>query len=324
MTTNRQYVERATLVVQDLINNGGYLNPEQDAAFIRTLRISPTMLREARSVVMMNPTKEINKIEFQSMILKPSQGEGVELGSSNRSKPTTSKVELVTKKLMAEVNLTYEDLEDNIERGNIGEHREGGSPAAGGGLMQTVLDLMADRVAEDSENYALNAISGGSYADAVLNYDNGWLALADAGTHFVDAAGVSLSKEVFKHGLMELPSQYKRRRSGLRNYVSDNQEIEYRNTVADRATAAGDAALNGLPAIFAHGVPITPVAYMPEDTGLLCDPQNLIWGIQRRFLMEIDKIIREQLIVVVVSMRVDIQIQELDALVKYRNIGDPL
>jgi hypothetical protein len=64
-----------------------------------------------------------------------------------RVKPTVSGVTLTTKEVIAEVQIPYDVLEDNIERG-------GWTPPfrkALGGLHQTIIDLIAERAALDLE-----------------------------------------------------------------------------------------------------------------------------------------------------------------------------
>ena len=59
---------------------------------------------------------------------------------------------------------------------------------------------------------------------------------------------------------------------------------------------------------------------MPTSQGLLCHPKNLIFGIQRRVTMEFDKNIRARQWIIVVTARVDFQIEETESVVKYTGI----
>jgi len=60
---------------------------------------------------------------------------------------------------------------------------------------------------------------------------------------------------------------------------------------------------------------------MPAANGLLTDPKNLIFGIQRQIHIETDKDIRSREYIIVLTARVDFQIEEEEAVVKYTNIG---
>jgi len=120
---------------------------------------------------------------------------------------------------------------------------------------------------------------------------------------------------------MTLPDQYLRQRNAMRNYVSHNNETEYRDTVANRATAVGDSALRGLPEVFAFGIPVRPVSLMPASKGLFTNPLNLLWGVQRAMHLEWDKEITSRTLIIVLSARVAVQVEETEALVVYNSIG---
>jgi len=319
MRSNKELLKLATLSVADLDTTGGALLPEQAARFIRTLRVQPTLLNEVRGVEMRANTRNINKVQFADPILKPGVS-NTALLEADRSTVTTAQVVLETEEVVAEVRLPYDVIEDNIERGGIGTHREGGRPAAGGGFIETVLTLMANRAAEDLENLAINGDTAGAGLMGLLD---GYLKLLDGGSNIVDFNNATIDKDLFKQGMKMMPDQYLGNRSALRNYVSQDQEIEYRDTIAERATSVGDSALTGMPPIFAFGVPVRAVSYMPEAKGILTDPRNLIWGIQRNIHVEMDKDITSRVVIIVLSARVAIEIEELNAAVEYTEIATP-
>ena len=55
MSSNTSLLKKADLAIQDLINDGGYLNPEQGSSFIRKLILQPTLIRQCRVVEMTAP-----------------------------------------------------------------------------------------------------------------------------------------------------------------------------------------------------------------------------------------------------------------------------
>jgi hypothetical protein len=282
-------------------------------------------LRDARTVEMSAPQRNINKIQFASAIMKPgattggSGTPGEALAAADRSSPTTEQIQLNTSEVMAEVRIPYDVIEDNIERGNIGTHQEGGNPAAGGGFVDTILTLMSERAALDLEDMALNGDTG--LASGLLSLQDGYIKLIEDGGNIADAAGATISKEIFKDGVKTLPDQYLRQRNAMRHFVSHDNETEYRDTVANRATAVGDGALQGLPEVFAFGVPVRPVSLMPASKGLFTNPLNLLWGIQRAMHLEWDKEITSRTLIIVLSARVAVQVEETEAAVAYNNIG---
>ena len=118
-----------------------------------------------------------------------------------------------------------------------------------------------------------------------------------------------------------MPKQYRRNRAGLRHYLTTEHEIDYRDTIANRETALGDAQLQSTARVYGAGAPVLGVGLMPESSGLLCDPRNLLFGIQRQIHMETDKIITERSYLIVVTIRCAFQIEEADAVVRYRNVA---
>lgn len=315
--STKQIIEKADMTLADLAS-GGLLNPEQADKFFRQVQIQPTLLKMARAVPMNGPQKNIDKIGFATRILKPAVS-GTALGAADRSKPTTDQIQLNTKEVIAEVRLPYDVIEDNIERGNI--NTAGASAPykpVQGGFKDTIVDMIAERVAIDLEELGLLGDTAHA-TDTYLQLLDGWLKRAD--TNVVDALAAALTKAIFKGGLKALPKQFHRNLAALINLVSTNQEIEYRDSLSDRATGLGDSIIEGFRGVFAYGVPVDKAALMPEDQGLLTFPNNLIWGMQRKISMEVDKDITARVFIIVVTCRVDFQIEDELAIVRYDNIG---
>lgn len=323
MSSNQSLLQKADLAIADLQANGGELSPEQGAAFIRKLIKQPTLIRQCRVVEMLASKRKINKIGFGTRILRKATS-GVALTQNQRAKPTTEQIQLDTKEQIAEVRLPYDVLEDNIERATAANNEAPNTgPAA---LRQTILDLIAERSATDLEELALLAdtayVSGDPDDQAYLSQLDGWLKRAATDGNVADAQNQTISKAVFKMGLKTLPKQYLRNKAAMRHFVSNNNETEYRDTLANRATQLGDGMVTGdLPA-YAYGSLVAPVQLMPEDRGLFTDPLNLIFGIQRQVSMEFDKDITARVYIIVLTCRVDFQIEEAEALVLYDNIAE--
>lgn len=324
MTTNSSLLRKADLAIADLQNDGGELTPEQGASFIRKLIKQPTMIRECRVVEMGASKRKINKIGFGTRIMRKAQS-GVALTEQQRSKPTTSQIELDTKEQIAEVRIPYDVMEDNIERAMVANNEA--SNTGPGGLRQTIIDLIGERAALDLEELALLADTdytnpGDADDEAYLAQLDGWLKRGADDGNVADADNATISKSVFKKALKTMPSQYLRNRSALQHYVSVNNETEYRDTLADRGTALGDQMTQGNSPAYAYGSPVRGVAMMPESTGVYTDPMNLIFGIQRQVSMEFDKDITERVYIIVLTCRIDFQIEEPEALVIYENIAE--
>lgn len=296
---------KADMALSDLAT-AGRLTVEQANRFIQQVIEAPTIINECRVIPMNSPSMEINKSKFGARILKAARQANPNraLTEAERSKPDTSKVTLNTSEVIAEVRLPYEVLEDNIERGNF---------------EQTVLTMLANRVATDLEEMVIRGDVTLAGTDAYLGLQNGLLATTTA--NVVDVNNASVSAGMFNNMLKALPVRYRRDLNALRFYVSQDVEQDYRLNVASRSTGLGDATLTGRGALPVMGVPMKGVALMPNANAVLVDPQNLIVGFQRNVRVEIDKDIKTREIIIVVTARVATQMEEQEGAVKAINIA---
>lgn len=309
---NQDLVKKADLALADLSANGGLLNIEQTDTFIQVLMDSPTIINAARVVTMNAPQKKINKIGFGSRILRAATS-GTALADGERAKPDLGNVQLSTKEVIAEIHIPYDVFEDNIEGGNI----NAAMGQSAGGLQDTIMALVGQRVALDLEELSLlgDTLSGDTY----LALTDGFLKRATA--HIVNAGGASISKDVFKAAIKAMPDKYLRVRGDNQFFVSVDNETEYRDTIANRVTGLGDSALVSANSLNVFGSGVNAAPLMPNSKGIYTNPKNLIFGIQRKVNIEYDKDIRARKFIVVVTARVDFQIEETDALVLISNMG---
>lgn len=309
-------VRRADLALADLTADGGLLQPEQQDTFIRNLIDQPTVLREIRTQPMNSPSMKINKIGFGSRILRAapqSGGSGTgdtgadpveprHLALTDRAKADLGQITLNTKEVIAEVHIPDEVLEDNIERGD---------------LQNTILALIAERAALDLEELVIQGDTGS--LDTYLALLDGVLKLSTS--NVVDAAGNPVSVDIFNDEKKALPTRFRRNLAALRYYNSMDVESDYRVQLSNRGTGLGDAVLTGAAPVPILGVPLRGVALMPNASGLLTNPQNIIWGVQRNVRIERDRDIRARSWIIVLTARVALAIEEVDAVVKLINLG---
>ena len=312
--TKEQIIQKADMTLQDIIDNGGYLTTAQADRFIEDLIDQPTIMNQARVIAMSSPKQEINRIGFGQRIMRKAPEDGETLDASKRSKPTTKKIELSTVEVMAEIELPYKVIEDNIMRGNI----NAGGDRPTGAFVDMILRLIAERAATDMEELAL--LGDKDDADEYLALVDGWLKRTKS--HIVDHEGAEISKTMFKNGVKTLPSRFHRNLSSMRHFVSVAQNVEYSDKLSSRETALGDSKIQTLENNWGSGVPVRGVPLMPEDKGLLANPQNLIFGIQREMSLEFEKNIRARKFIIVLTARVDVQIEDEEANVKYTNIAE--
>lgn len=318
MSSNLTLLQKADMALADLsgAGKGGLLQPEQAATFLRKVIEQPTIINRARTVGMGAPTRKINKIGFGSRILRAATS-ATALTQAQRSKPATEQIEMTAKEFVAEVWLPYDVLEDNIERAEAANNE--GSNTGPGGLRTTLITLIAQRAALDLEEIGL--LSDTTSLDADLATQDGWLKLAKNNGNDVDVASAAISKSMFKSAKLAMPDKYLRGTSQMQHYVAHDQETEYRDILADRATALGDRMVEGSTKLMAFGSEIVPVALMPQARGLFCNPLNLIFGMYRDISLEYDKDISARVYKIVLSTRVAFQIEEAEAVVHYDNIG---
>lgn len=309
MASNQEIVKKADIALSDLAT-AGRLSVDQTDRFIRTVIDQPTLLNSVRTVAMGTPEMKINKIGFGSRILRPAVS-ATPLSSGDRVKPDLGSVTLNTKEVIAEVRIPYDVIEDNIERGNIAV----GSETGAGGMHQTIVDMIAERAALDLEELAIRGDTASG--DAYLALQNGYLKLATAN---VVNVGGAFSKDAVKMAVKATPDKYLRNRAAMQHFVSVDNETEMRDVYANRATALGDSQIQGNLPLYVFGSQVKGVPLMPGANGLFTNPLNLIFGIQRNIQIEYDKDITSRVFIIVLTARVALEIEEVNAVTKYTGI----
>ncbi len=307
ITDNRSILEKADLALADL-TSGGLLQPAQAAKFMRILIKQSKLMGMSTVVPMRAPKQLIEKIRFAGRVLRAGN-EAQALSVGERAKPNLGKVELDAQLFKAEVRLDNEVLEDSIERGE---------------LRQTIMQILADAIARDMEEVALQGDTAS--ADPFLAKFDGVLKAATS--NVVDATSQKLNKTIFRDCLRAMPSEFLRNKADMRFLTSVDAEIDYRDALADRATAVGDKFLEGDAPVAYSGVPVIDLQLMPENIGsgsvctdvLFTDPKNVNFGIWRQIRIETDKLISEGVLLIVATLRFDVKYAEETAVVKAINV----
>lgn len=319
MSKVKDLLAKADMALSDL-TTAGLMNPEQSENFIRILAQDTNLLNDVRTIPMARPKMIVNKLDLasralhianQGLISSPLSGEEGPraLARANRTKVTTSKVELDTYEVIAEVNLPYEVLEDNIEGGAIDNTQ----------FQATVLSKLAERIRIDIEDVIINGDTGS--VDPFLAERDGVLRLTSS--NVVNNSGAALDAVTFNEMVQTLPDKFKRVINRYKYYTSHNKRLQYMMQVAQRQTGLGDSVLvGGDGQNFApFGIPLVGVASMPSAQALLIDPSNILFGVQRQMRMEFDKDTRERVLIMVFTMRFDFKLEQEDMVVKAINIG---
>jgi len=309
--------------------NGGLLNPEQSARFLDYMFDATVIGKVARTVRMKSDTAEIDRMSVGEKLMKLATEAD---NTAANSGVTFSKISLTTKKLRMDWELSTESLEDNIEGADLEDH---------------IARLMATQAGNDIEDVLLNgdtALTG----DALYKSFDGVVKKAKASGRVVDAAGATISREVFNKALKAMPRKYKQRRGDLRFLAGSNliQDFLYANSIGTNQTIPQDIASSvirggvaplggpaGYVAPFAFGIPIVEVPLLSEtQTGThsgaagshgdihLTFPNNVVIGIKRdvtvyRFFQP-----RKDTIEYTMYTRVGVQIEQADAWVVIKNV----
>lgn len=309
MSNTRTILDKADMTSAALAANGG-LRTDQAMTFIRGLQDMPTLLRQMRVVDMPSSKYTINKIGIGTRALHGATDQvvGTYLADAKRTVPTTSKIELNSKEVMAEVHIPYNVFEDNVEGDN---------------LEATILALLMDRVAIDLEELAINGDTTiDSATDDLLCKCDGLLKRATS--HVIDktATPVAISLDPFSLMMKAMPNKYLRERQRMGFFVSPHAQIDYAAWLAARETGGGDARIigdyEGIPAL---GSAIRGVATMGNTKALFMNPLNGVLGIQRDISLEYDRDVRARVFIFVLTLRVDVQMEETDAAVKFLGLN---
>jgi hypothetical protein len=135
---NEQIIKDATSSA-DLQAGGGYMSPKQAATFLRMVFNETPLLRAARTINMVSPVHKYPKIGVGSRIMRGIvEGEDV---SAYTNKPEFGEFELKTAEYALPWEILLTALEDNIE---------------GKSLAQTIAELFAEQMAEDTEDLMIN------------------------------------------------------------------------------------------------------------------------------------------------------------------------
>lgn len=303
MEENNTILAKADSALSDL-TSAGLLLPAQAQKFIRILIDEAKVMSLATVTPMKSHTQELSKIRFGQRILRAA-AENTALAEADRAKPQMSKVQLVAKPFKAQVNLSYEVLEDSIEQDT---------------LKQTIMQLMGEAIARDIDEVLVRGDTASS--DTFLAQFDG--ILKQTTSNVVNAGTVPLTKSVLRDMLKTMPSPFLRDKQRLRFLTSVDAEIDYRDSLSNRMTNTGDRALDGAAPVGYSGIPVVDVALFPENLGgatnetdvILVDPKNINVGIWRQIMMETDKNIEQGKVIIVVSLRMDMKYIEETAAVK--------
>lgn len=312
----REYLEKAVLTSPYSESTGtrgaGALPPETAEQFIRVAIDYTVILKEATNQISRNPVFEIPRLDFSGRVLHAGV-EGQRLADAQRFAPTRGLVTLTTHLFRAELDVTPEFLEDNIERE---------------GAAQTLMQMLAEAVGRDAEEFAIKSDTARTASeDTDLRQFDGIIKQLQAGLpagQKVDASTFTTYDQLFSAMISALPARYKRNLSNLRIYVPFRHLEGYRRSLAARGTPLGDKYQtaeysNRLPfwGIDVVGVPlltgtstINGATVNYDSFAILIDPKNIYVGWHRNVSVEKVSMPWEGIIGFFASLRYDVKIAE--------------
>ena len=295
---------------------GGILNPEQARRFIDYVWDATVLAQDGRRVTMRANTIELEKVNVGERVIRSA---AQALGEYENAGATFTKVELTTKKIRLDWEVSTEALEDNIEGAALEDH---------------LVRLMTNAFGNDLEDLAINGNGG---VDPFLGIMNGFVnqvkTTGDAHEAVVDVT-LGWTPMVMQEIIYALPRKYRAIKSGLKFYAGTDvfaSIVEKNGTLADAIAAAfagnpaGTAAnrqdyLNGNGQTFGGarstrvlGIDVQEVPYYPSDYADLTFPQNRVWGFQRDITVNREYKPKKDTIEYTIFVRFGITWEELDA-----------
>ena len=305
---------------------GGILNPEQAARFIDYVWDATVLANDGRRVTMRANTIEIEKVNVGERVIRAA---AQALGSYTNAGATFTKVELTTKKIRLDWEVSTESLEDNIEGAALEDH---------------LVRLMTSAFANDIEDLAINGNGG---ADPFLGIMNGFVNQVKTGASHEAIVSVSANAwtpEVMQSIIWAMPRKYRAIKTNLKFYAGTDTFagiVKNNGTLADAIAAAfaprnagtermRQAYLDGAGQTMGNanvtrvlGVDVLEVPYYPADYVDLTFPANRVWGFQRDITVNREYKPKKDTIEYTVFVRFGLTWEELDAVAWADAAGDP-
>jgi hypothetical protein len=297
----------------------GILRPEQARRFIDYVWDATILAQDGRRVTMRANTMELEKVNVGERVIRAA---AQAVGDYTNAGATFSKVELTTKKIRLDWEVSAEALEDNIEGAALEDH---------------IVRLMTNAFGNDIEDLAINGT--GSGGDAFLSIMEGFVnrVTTDGDAHeaVVTVADNTWSTDAMQKIILAMPRKYRALKSNLKFYAGTDAFqgiIKNNGTLADAVAEAfanrpaGTAAnrqayLDGAGQTFGGarttrvlGIDVQEVPYYPAGYVDLTFPQNRVWGFQRDITVNREYKPKKDTVEYTVFVRFGIQWEEQDAI----------
>lgn len=298
----------------------GILRPEQARRFIDYVWDATILAQDGRRVTMRANTMELEKVNVGERVIRAA---AQAVGDYTNAGATFSKVELTTKKIRLDWEVSAEALEDNIEGAALEDH---------------IVRLMTNAFGNDIEDLAING-TGDSDDGAFLGIMNGFVNRVkndgDAHEAVVTVSNDNWTTDAMQKIILAMPRKYRAIKSNLKFYAGTDAFqgiIKNNGTLADAiaeafaGTPAGTPAnrqayLDGAAQTFGGarttrvlGIDVQEVPYYPAGYVDLTFPQNRVWGFQRDITVNREYKPKKDTVEYTVFVRFGIQWEEQDAI----------
>jgi hypothetical protein len=298
---------------------GGILAPEQARRFIDYVWDATVLAKDGRKVTMRANTMEIEKVNVGERVIRAAaQG----APTYTNAGATFSKVELTTKKIRLDWEVSTEALEDNIEGGALEDH---------------LVRLMTNAFANDIEDLAINGDGAtGDFLSIMPGFIKQTRGTVGNAAHEYAATVLdnNFTTTVMQGLLLAMPRKYRALKANLKFYAGTDAFagiVRNNGTLADAISSAfsdriGSTAANrqefldGTAQTLGNsrttrvlGVDVLEVPYYPAGYVDLTFPQNRVWGFQRDITVNREYVAKKDTIEYTVFVRFGLAWEELDA-----------
>lgn len=258
---------------------GGYLNAPQVRTFLDYMWDQTVLGSQVRTERIKGETAELTRMAVGERLLRVATeavDDGVNVGAA------FGKISISTTKFRLDWEISTEALEDGLEGDALEDH---------------VARLMAAQVANDLEDYAINADSDKAGENLSLGAFDGWAKRASTTGHLISLdAGSKLDRTVLSRMIKAMPRKGMQNRAGLKFFASSNaiqdlldSEATLQQEVANNVSTSGADHVSGplgysAPRMYGQNVQEVPLFDDTRDDGgqvWLTNPKNLIWAVQR-------------------------------------------
>lgn len=297
---------------------GGILAPEQARRFIDYVWDATVLAKDGRRVTMRANTMELEKVNVGERVIRAAAQAD---GDFTNAGATFTKVELTTKKIRLDWEVSTESLEDNIEGGALEDH---------------LVRLMTNAFANDIEDLAINGDgTTGAFLSIMEGFTHKVKNDGDAHEALVTVTGDAWTTNVMQDIILAMPRKYRAIKSNLKFYAGTDvfQGIVKNNgTLADAIAEAFSPAIGGTErnrqtyldggaqtfggarTTRVLGIDVQEVPYYPDGYVDLTFPQNRVWGFQRDITVNREYKPKKDTIEYTVFVRFGLQWEEQDAI----------